>query len=125
MRILRVAGLALAAAIASLSGVGAPEPVARGEVLPAPPRIHIVHELVRIPVTPATRPGPVRSAGHSSVPASPRAVAEAAGRHERAATVRQTRRPGASSARAGLLARAGRALAGDGRHRPEPFPTPR
>jgi hypothetical protein len=88
---------------------------------------------------PATAESPVGAATAAVVPAqaaavtvehelvlvsAPTSVAPAPRRRPTPSAVRLTAGPGRSLKPAGFALRAGRALIGDGRYRPEPFPRP-
>lgn len=115
-------GLALLAAAVLFQSGPTGDAVARVEVTPPPsvlPDVRVKHEFVEIPLpTPRTSLARGRQRPNPVAKKRPQASPSAVTRPDVVRTAGET----ASDRRPNLLIRAGRAVIGDGRYRPEPFP---
>jgi hypothetical protein len=119
-------GLALLAAAVLFRSDPAGDAAARVDAPPAPsvlPDVRVKHEFIEVPI-PTPRTSLARSPQRSAPVAKTRPQVAARVRTTadgvRSASAVSKDEP--SDRRASLLARAGRAIVGDGKHRPEPFP---
>jgi hypothetical protein len=119
-------GLALLAAAVLFRSSPAGDAAARVEAPPAPrllPDVRVKHEFIEIPIrTPPTLQArsPQRSASAERM--RPEAPPRVPARTDAIRTASAVSRDEPSDRRASLLVRAGRAIVGDGKYRPEPFP---
>lgn len=119
-------GLALLAAAVLFRSGPARDAVARVEAPHAPsalPDVRVKHEFIEVPI-PTPRTSLARSPQPSASVArkGPQAPPSVPARADAVRTARAVSDADPSDRRASLLVRAGRAIVGDGKHRPEPFP---
>lgn len=117
-------GLALLAAVVLFRSGPTGDALASVESTPPPsvlPDVRVKHEFVAIPLPPPPATS-LADRSEGTAPAAKKRREASSSRPDVVRTANLASRAGAPDRQDNLLIRAGRAVIGDGKHRPEPFP---